>query len=276
MPRQLTSSLSTTANTPLSEIVHGLFNYGVDGNIISGGMLGNTVPDIYAENADQLAIIGSKIRMRDGREFIYCKDGGAGNGLALMAQAEAATSQWYDQVQTAYGLSVGDTSATVLITGGSTPSANEFAQGWLCCNKGTGLGQMHRILTNTSHATLPIISWESGIVTAVPAASELTILKSNFMDTIVVATGGLSAIAIGVPLIDITASYYYWSQTKGPCPMVVDTTETVVIGMPVTHPATSAVAGAIGPCVTLENRYGYVMRVGAEAEIAIVNLDLGL
>ena len=58
--------------------------------------------------------------------------------------------------------------------------------------------------------------------------------------------------------------------------MTVDTGESVVIGMPVTHPATSAVAGACGPCVTLENRYGNVMRVGDADEIAIVNLDLGL
>ncbi len=56
----------------------------------------------------------------------------------------------------------------------------------------------------------------------------------------------------------------------------MDTGETVVIGMPVTHPAACAVAGACGSCITLENRYGNVMRVGAADEIAIVNLDLGL
>lgn len=277
MPRQLPSSINANTNTPLAEVVHGLFNYGVYGNIISGGMIGNTTPNIYAESADQLAVIGSKMRMRNGTEFIYSKAGSATIAIASMAQAEAATSQWYDQVQTDYGWSIGDSSGTILITAGSTPGANEWAEGWLTINKGTGIGQQYQILTNTSHATLPVVTLadSNGIVTAFPAASEATVLKSNFMDTIVVATGGLTAIAVGVPLIAITANYYYWGQTKGPAPLIVDTGETVVIGMPVTHPATSAVAGAIGPCVTLENRYGYVMRVGAAAEPAIVNLDLG-
>ena len=58
--------------------------------------------------------------------------------------------------------------------------------------------------------------------------------------------------------------------------MTVDTGESITIGLPVTHPATCAVAGACGPCVTLENRYGNVMFVADADEIAIVNLDLGI
>ncbi|MCK5601951.1 hypothetical protein KAR91_08785 [Candidatus Pacearchaeota archaeon] len=276
MPKQLTTSLSKTANNPLSDLVYDLFNYGVDGNIISGGMLGNTTPNPYAESADQLATIGSKLRLKDGREFMYCQDGGAGIGVALMGQAEAATDKWYDQLQTGHGWTAGDTSNTCLITTAATPVINEWAQGWMFVNKGTGLGYNYRILTNTSHATIVTVTIEDPVVEDIPAASELTFIKSNFKDTIVVATGGLTAIAIGVPLIPITASYYYWSQIKGPAPLTVDTGETITIGMPVTHPATCAVAGACGPCVTLENRYGNVMRVGAEDEIALVNLDLGL
>ena len=277
MPKQLPGSISQAVNTPLSEIAHGLFNYGINGSIISGGMLGNTVPNVYAENEDQLATIGSKLRMVDGREFIYCKNGAAEIGIAKMAQAEAVTGQWNEEVQTAYGMAIGATSGIVLITTGATPSVNEWAEGWLLVNKGTGIGQMHRIQTNTSHATLPVVSLYDAIVTAFPAESEVSIIKSNFMDTIVVnAAAGLTAHAIGVPLLTVTASYYYWSQTKGPAPLMVDTGDSVSVGFPVTHPATAAVDGTCGPCVTLENRYGDVMWVGIADEPCIVNLDLGL
>ena len=275
MPRVNPGDISTAFNTPLSDLVHGLFNYGIYGDLISGGMIVNAAPNVYAENADPQAIIGSTLRMLDGRVFRYCQNGAAEIGVAKMAQAEAATDKWYDQVQTAHGWTAGDTSNTCLITTAATPTVNEWAQGWMFVNKGTGLGYNYRILTNTSHATIVTVTIpEPGVVVDVPAASELTFLKSNYQDPIVVATGGLTAVAIGVPMVVVTAAYYFWAQTKGPCPLTVDTGETVVIGMPVTHPATCAVAGTCGPCVTLENRYGTVMRVGAADEIALIDLDL--
>lgn len=275
MSKQLTTNLSTVLNKPLSDIIHGLFNYGIDGDIISGGMLVNSAPNVFEESEDQIATIGSKLRQRNGSEFIYSKNGNAEIGIALMAQAEAATGTWNSTLQTGWGWSSEAGSGVIVIASGA-PSVNEWAEGCLLVTKGTGLGQMYRIQTNTSHATLPLVTIYGEIVTAFPATSEVTILKSNFMDTIVVPTGGLTAMAVGVPLITVTANYYYWGQIKGPCPMILDTAESVSIGMPVTHPATSAVAGAIGPCVTLENRYGYVMFASEVAEPTIVQLDLGL
>ena len=93
MPKQSPGNISQAVNTPLSEILHGMFNYGIAGNIISGGMLANDAPNVYAENVAQLATIGSRLRMVDGREFIYCRDGGAGIGVALMGQAEGPVSE---------------------------------------------------------------------------------------------------------------------------------------------------------------------------------------
>ena len=278
MPKQLPTSISRNTYPGLSELMHNMLNFGIDGNIISGGMLGNDTPDVYGESATQLATLGSKLRMNDGREFIYCEAGAAEIGLAHMAQAEAAASQWYDQVQTLYGWTAGEQANEVLITAGNTPAANEWAEGWMFVNKGTGLGYSYKILNNTSHATIPIvtIARTAGVVADIPAASEVTILKSNFKDTILVATGGLTAIPIGIPLITVTATYFYWSQVKGPAPFVVDTDESLTIGLPVAAPATCAVAGTCGPAVTLEGHYGTCMRVGIAAEIALVNLDLGL
>lgn len=278
MPKQLTTSINPNTYPGLSDLMHQMLNLGFDGSIISGGMLGNDAPNVYGESVTQLATIGSKIRMKNGCEFVYSKNGAAEIGHALMAQAEAATSQWYDQVQTAYGWTAADQANTVLITAGSTPAVNEWAEGWMFVNKGTGLGYIYQILNNTSHATIPTVTIVdvNGVVADIPAASEVTILKSNFRDTLLVATGGLTAIAIGVPLITVTAEYYYWSQTKGPAAMVVDTGESLTVGLPVSCPAACAVAGAIGPAVTLEPRYGVCMRVGIEAEIAVINLNLGI
>jgi len=279
MPGFNPASISSALNYPLSEQVHRMFNYGIDGNIISGKMWHNAVPNVYGESVTQLADIGTILRMpgKDGRAFIYCKAAAAEIGIAKMAQAEAITSQWVDETQTAYGWTTGDIANTCLITAGSTPTVDEWKDGWMIQTNGTGLGQMHLIVGNTSHATLPVVTLYKAVVTDIPAAGQLSFLKSNFLDTIVVdKTAGLTAHAIGVPLITVTASYFYWSQVKGPCPLTVDTGETVSVGFPVTHPATCAVDGTCGPCVTLENRYGDVMYLAAADKIAVVNLDLGL
>ena len=277
MPKQNPANISQAVNTPLSALMHGMLNYGIDGNIISGGMLVNSAPNVYAENVSPEATIGSKLRMNDGREFVYCKNGAAEIGIAKMAQAEAPTSNWVDETQTAHGWTAGDTSHTCLITTGAAPTVNELAEGWMVQTNGTNKGQCHRIQTNTSHDTIITVSLYHAVVSDIAAATQLSFLKSNFMDTIVVATSaGLTALAVGVPLIVVTAEYYYWSQVKGPAPLFVDTSDTVSVGFPVTHPATCAVAGSCGPCVTLENRYGNVMYVADSDKIAIVNLDLGI
>lgn len=277
MPKQNPGNISTAVQSPLSDLMYGLFNYGINGNIISGGMLINSIPDVYTESAAPVATIGSKLRMLDGREFIYCKNGAAEIGIAKMAQAEAPTGEWTDETQTDYGWTAGDISNTCLITTAATPAVNEWAEGWMVQSNGTGLGQMYRICTNTSHATLPVVTLYRAVITDIPAAAQLSFIKSNFMDTIVVdKTAGLTAHAVGVPLITVTAAYYYWSQVKGPAPLTVDTGETIAIGFPVTHPATCAVDGTCGPCVTLENRYGDVMYISAADKIAVVNLNLGL
>jgi hypothetical protein len=77
-----------------------------------------------------------------------------------------------------------------------------------------------------------------------------------------------------VPLIGVTIAYYYWSQTVGPAPVIVDTGETIVVGQPVGLPATSAVPGACGVNVTITTRWGRVMFVAAAAEAALIDLQL--
>ena len=277
MPGFDPSNISSALNYPLSEQVHRMFNYGIDGNIISGKMWHNAVPDVYAESVTQLADIGTKLRMVHNREFIYSKAAAAEILIAKMAQAEATTSNWVDETQTAYGWTASDTSNTCLITAGATPTADEWKDGWMIQTDGNGLGQMYLIKSNTSHATLPVVTLSDQVITDIPAGAQLSFIKSNFLDTIVVdATAGLTAIPIGIPLITVTASYYYWSQTKGPAPLTVDTSDSVSIVFPVTHPTTAAVDGTCGPCVTLENRYGNVIYIAAADKIAIINLDLGI
>ena len=114
---------------------------------------------------------------------------------------------------------------------------------------------------------------ETPIRTALTVASEASLIPSRWYDVVVFPTAH-TGLATGVTLIDITASYYFWAQTGGTAPLLVDTGETIVIGNDVGSAASTAVPGACGPRAALEQSWGNVMLVGAAAEPALIWLTL--
>ena len=262
--------------SPLGRLLQEAFRDGFDQDIIIGGALTNTQQGVYAQSIGQNYLLGSWRINKDGRQFIYSQAGASPLTLGHMGQGEAPTSNWYEQVQTGHGWSASAKSGIVLITTGSPPAVNEWKDGWLTVTAGaTGKGQCHQIAGNTSHDTTPTVDLGEGIVTAIPDTADITIVKSIYKDIIVVATGGLTARPAGVPLITVTAAYFYWAQIKGPAPLMIDTGEAVTVGDPVGHPAACAVAGACGVIVTLKGGYGTVLDGHTADEYAIVDLNLG-
>ena len=256
-------------------LLYQMFVHGIDGDIISGGLLdGGSAQTPWEESATQNYVIGSKMQMNDGRIFRYCKAGGTGLAKGYMCQGPAVVANYTEEVQTGHGIAAGETSGNILITTGATPAANLFAQGWLVVNKGTNIGQVRKILTSGSHATIIAVTFEPALETAILVTDEVSLIQSPYMNTIVMPVTTPTNVPIGVPVIAVTASYYYWSQTRGPAGVIVDTGDTVVIGDPVGLAATSAVPGACGPAVTIKSRWGVVMFVAAADEVALVELQL--
>lgn len=248
---------------------------GFDGDLISGGLLeGGSEQSILEESATQNYVLGSVKRDRYGRKFRYCLNGGVALVAGFMTQGPAVVGNYTEEVQTGYANAIGSTSGNILITTGATPAANLFKDGWMLVNKVTGIGQIRRILTSGSHATIIALTWEGGLEVATDATSEISLLQSVYKASIVMPVTTPTNIPTGVPLIGVTIAYYYWSQTAGPGPVIVDTGETIVIGQPVGLPETSAVAGACGVNLTITSRWGKVMFVAAAAEPALINLTL--
>lgn len=248
---------------------------GFDGDLISGGLLvGGTEQSILEESATQNYVLGSVKRDRYGRKFRYCLNGAVALVAGYMTQGPAVVANYTEEVQTGYANAIASVAGNVLITAGATPAADLFKDGWMLVNKGAGIGQNRRILTSGSHATIIALTWEGGLEVATTATSEISLIQSPYKASIVMPVTTPTNIPTGVPLIGVTIAYYYWSQTAGPAPVIVDTGETVVIGQPVGLPATSAVPGACGVNVTITTRWGKVMFVAAAAEPALVNLTL--
>lgn len=259
----------------LGRILQEGFAHGFDCSIIQGGLLSTGTPQtVYAQSVTQNYVIGSVMQMKDGRKFQYSKAGTLALGIGLMHQGPVVVSNYVLQVQTGYGWAANASSGTVLITTGATPAVDAWKDGWLCVSSGTGAGQFHKIKSNTSHATLPMVTLDEPLLTAFPVTADVSIIPNNCKGTIVVPTTGLTQRPVGVPLLVVDIGYYYWSQFAGPAPLLVDTAETIVIGDPCGHPAACAVAGACGLNVTLKGGYGRVLVVAPAAEYAIVDLEI--
>ena len=189
-----------------------------------------------------------------------------------MVQCSAIDTNHDETVQTNYGFSAGaKDDISVALT--SAPTKDEYAGGYMLCNVGTGLGQMYRIRKNSAAYAPCIISLYDEVITTVAATAEITLIKSKYLDVLVVVATTPTGVPVGVPLIAITAAYYFWAQTRGYCTMLADSTVTLVVGNNVIRGA--SVAGSIVQnAADVHPVYGDIVFVSEADEYAVVDLHL--
>ena len=220
------------------------YNY-ADGrrNRISGPAQLNTSADIFNPTADQKHALGLELDLNDatGRKFRYCKNGAEALIKAEFVQTPAHDAQSIaSTIQTgneAYGATAGAMTFDVIVATGSGISTNSLKDGWLIISDGgTAMGDMYLIKSNkwtTSDTILSVtIADAGGLRNAIAATDDASFIPSMYRDVIVtteVPAGG----PVGVPLVGVTANYYFWAQYRGYCPVLTDDTDTIVVGDPV-------------------------------------------
>jgi hypothetical protein len=246
-------------------------------NDILYGSQAEPLQGIYEESETQNFRLGTLLVYPDGRKFRYARNGAVALSKALMTQSEANDAALIDEIQTAKTQTVGDWEIVILITTGITLAEDELSEAWMLVNKSNGIGDIYKIraskVDGTDDTQLRLLL-DSPIRTALAATSEITIVKSAWQKVVVIPTTAAERPA-GVPLIDVTISYYCWLQTAGPAPLIVDTGETLVLGEPCGYPATPNVAGAVGPIgADTDLQWGIPRTIATAAEVAIVDLQL--
>lgn len=243
-------------------------------------IVGGVTQAVTAVSATQNYGIGSILDLPDGRRFRYAQAGAANITRALMQQSAAVNTSFTDITQTGHAQVVGATAITVLCTTGSANPVNYFAGGKLIVTTGSGsLGDIYDIVSSALEVTdtLMDLVLAQPLRNAIAATSKVTLIPNRWSNTIVVPATTATGAAAGVPLVDVTAANYYWSQTKGPAPLIVDTGDTLVVGGKAGIPATNAVAGACGTTTATLYAfpvYGTVMWIAAAAEPALISLEL--
>lgn len=232
---------------------------------------------IYEASATQQFALGTKLAYSDGRVFRYAKNGATLLAKSRMCSGATLESKCYtiDQGAT-YGplIKINDQEITMLVTTGGTWVENEYAQGMLVVNKGTGIGDFYKVVANKiqSTDTFMSIQLETPIRTTLANGSEVSMVKSCWRDVVVAPTTEEVSPA-GIPLVGVTAEYYCWLQTGGYAPCLVDDSATIVKGNLVGVSGTDAGA-CLAVAADTTQAYGVVVYVAAADEAAIIDLKL--
>jgi len=129
-----------------------------------------------------------------------------------------------ETVTVAHG--IGTTALTV--TAASDITVDQYAEGMLIVDQGTGAGDQYIIKSNAaiaSAATGTVTIYEPGLVTAwATADTDIALWTNPYYKVTQVAAA--TASGAGIPLIDITDAYYFWLQTYGPAGVLIKTAAT--------------------------------------------------
>lgn len=236
--------------------------------------------DLFHPTADQRYMLGCIYDLNDGRRFRYCeKDGTTDLIAAHVNQACAVTTHWVDEPQTvasgAVAAAVGDTSITLLVQ--TAPVAHDWDNGYLVVVNGDGERQMYIIKSHTL-TTNPVvqIADTGGFRVATADATDISILKNKFKD-VLVAPANPTNVLVGVNLCAVPVDYFFWAQTRGPCPVECDDTATGVVGDWVMVSTDASLPGAITLIVdnmVAEHPVGVVMDASATSETSLIDLKI--
>jgi hypothetical protein len=172
---------------------------------------------LYDISATATEIVGTVREDQFGRKFAYAKAGATALAPGKMTTAPLLNADWTNESVTA-AVAVGGTqvSITHVAVGSDTLAADYFRGGQLHINDAAGEGHWYPIIHSTAvtaTSTTLTLTLAEGIKVALTTSSEATPVPSPYMATVI--SGTETHNAVGTPLVDVTAEYYYWSQIAG-------------------------------------------------------------
>lgn len=211
----------------------------------------------------------------DGRAYRYGLNGtGSGTALAPGKLAQVATAVGNHVNRTGVTTTVGQATVTFAV-GGTLVSANQYAQGYLVVNAGTGAGQALAVSGNTAAASSgsPTVNLADEIIVATLASDSKFSLHPHPYSALIINSATLGAGAAGVPTVSVPDANYAWFQVTGVCSVLSDV-GAAAIGAPITY--SDDTAGAVGPAETdaVGAPLGYALILGVSAEYRPVYLEI--
>ena len=200
---------------------------------------GGFAQGLYEISSTKRERLGTKRILQDGRIFRYAYAGGA-LVAGKLVQMKAINAH-HENVAPSAAASAAATSI-VMDTLSTTLSAGQLIDGYVVVQDDAGEGYIYDV-TDHEATTTPTIKIEPGLQEALTTSSTLTLCHNPWWSCDHGTTEEL--LAVGVPLVDVTANYYCWLQTGGLCPVLIN--GSIAAGQAVAASAASSIEGAVGP-----------------------------
>ena len=234
--------------------------------------------DPYTESATQLFPLGSTLNWGD-RAFKYAQVDGAITAGLCVQQPILVGNHSQMAATDAYAITTTDTTIISIETVGTNLTLNQYQEGYLYVNDGTGQGQSWKVKSHPAHVhgTDPSceITVYGKVSTALVASatSQLSLMENPFKDVIVAPVAETGAV-VGVTNIDMTDDYFGWLQVRGP--KAVLAASTLVLGHnAVRNDTTTAGAVMADNGDDLVQEIGTVMAsVVVDSEYCMIDLNI--
>lgn len=228
--------------------------------------------DIFVESSVQLHELGQKVEATDGRKFRYAKAGATATVAGKLYQAPIEIGN-HQNLAPAEAPVAGDKILKVTL-GGTAATENQYAGGWAVVAVTPGEGYCYKIKGHAAQTatggTLTLALEDSIQVALTVVASKVDLVPNPFNGIILSIGGTNSGKIVGVANDIITAAYFGWIQTGGPC-AVLNQGNCVVADELC---ASNGTAGAFEIAVAGQPVIGQAMTTGTGAEYNAVWLSL--
>lgn len=207
--------------------------------------------DLYTTTTDGTGLwLGQHGATQDGRQFVFALNGAS---AALTAgkhvAAPAATANHLSRTL-ATSFAAGSTRITITV-GATAVLANQYQYGYLVVVSGTGLGQQFVVKANTAAAssgtTTVTLDGKTPVLVGLDNTSVVSLYPAEW-NGVALSAAALTQEVIGVPVVGVAASSYFWAQVSGRCSLLTDSAGAIAKGTEVT--ASAVVAGAVAASAT--------------------------
>lgn len=219
--------------------------------------------------------VGRIRRTDDGRTFMYCKAGAAALAAGKLNVAEALDSTWVNEaIVTAQA--AGDQVLSLTITAaGAAIDENQFQGGYFQINDAIAEGTSYLIESNSAvliSGTAITVTLAEPLRVALTTASEFTLVSSPGWKVTESASTSLGR-PVGIAPVAVTATYYFWNQIGGICPVLIDASQPAVGTLAGVSDVT---AGSVKVLATLSYQpVGQMIVTGVSGEYQPIRLMLG-
>jgi hypothetical protein len=155
--------------------------------------------------------VGSQLCLADGRKYRYALKSAA---AAVAGDVQSAPAQVANHdKQTPVAAAVGAVSVATAL--GASTTADQYRDGYLSVEVGTGFGYVYAIASHGVIATAGSVPLREPVQVAIPAtANSVSLISSPWRAVVVAPTTETGAIA-GCAVKPIAASAFGWLQTRG-------------------------------------------------------------